>query len=68
MNDEITKIDFNIWANSVEEGAEVKQTICDFIAWHGERGIKITAEKILAAFRKWERMPIAQKMIMNHFR
>ena len=68
MNDKVVKIEFNVWANSEEEGNELRKAICDFIAWHGERGVKVTASKMTEAIIRWQDNVFVKNSIINHFK
>lgn len=68
MDDKIVNISFNIWANSEDEAKELKQSICDFIDWFGERGIKVTASKTLMALGKWHNNPLVRNSIINYYK
>ena len=67
MDDKIVKIEFNVWANSEEEGAQLRKEICDFIAFHGAQGRKVTAAKLIQAISRWQNNPIVKNSIINHF-
>lgn len=68
MYDKIVNISFNLWANSEEEGEELRKEIVDFINRHGEQGRKISAPKLTEALRKWEKNPFVRQSIINHFK
>ena len=68
MNDKVVKIEFNIWANSNEEGEELKKAICDFIDWHGQNGIKVCASRLSVAINNWQKNPLVKSSIINHFK
>ena len=68
MNDQVIKIEFNIWASNEAEVAELKKEICSFIDWHGQQGRKVTASKLTEAIRRWQSNPIVRQSIINHFR
>ena len=67
MNDKIVNISFNVWANNEEEGARLKQAVCDFIDWFGQKGIKVTASKLTEAIDKWQANALVRNRIINHF-
>lgn len=67
MNDKIVNISFNVWANNEEEGARLKQAICDFIDWFGQKGIKVTASKLTNAIDNWQVNPLVRNRVINHF-
>lgn len=54
MNDNIVNITFNIWANSKEEGEELKRELGAFIDHMGQQGRKVTAAKLTEALRKYK--------------
>lgn len=68
MNDKVVNISFNVWANNEEEGARLKQTICDFIDWFGQKGIKVTASKLTEAIDKWQANTLVRNRVINHFK
>lgn len=68
MNDKVVKIEFNVWANNENEAIELKKAICDFINWHGEHGIKVSASKLTEAVQKWQINPLVKRSIINHFK
>ena len=67
MNDKIVNISFNVWANSEEEAKELRQSICDFIDWFGQRGIKVSASKLNEAISKWQSNMLVKNSIIKHF-
>ena len=68
MNDKVLKIEFNIWGNDESEATELKKAICDFIEWHGQRGIKVSADKLSRAINNWQSNPFVKNSIINHFK
>jgi len=68
MEDKIVNISFNVWANSEEEGEELKREICSFIDWNGRQGRKVSAAKLTEAIRKWQFNPLVKQSIINHFK
>lgn len=54
MNDKIVSITFNIWANSEEEGEELKRELGAFVDHMGRQGRKVTATKLTEALRRWK--------------
>ena len=68
MNDQVIKIEFNIWASNEAEVAELKKEICAFIDFHGQQGRKVTASRLTEALRRWQSNPIVRQSIINHFR
>lgn len=68
MNDKIVNISFNVWANNEEEGARLKQAVCDFIDWFGQKGIKVTATKLTNAIDNWQANALVKGRIINHFK
>lgn len=54
MNDKIVNITFNIWANSEEEGEELKRELGAFVDHMGQQGRKVTATKLTEALRRWK--------------
>ena len=67
MNDKIVNISFNIWANNEDEAKELRKSICDFIDWFGQRGVKVTASKLTNAIDRWQVNPLVRNRIINHF-
>ena len=68
MNDKIVNISFNVWANSDEEGARLRKSICDFIDWFGQRGIKVSASKLDEAIGNWQKNALVKSSIIKHFK
>ena len=68
MNDKVVKIEFNIWANNEKEGAMLKKAICDFIEWHGQRGKKVSADKLANAINRWQDNMLVRNSIINYFK
>lgn len=67
MNDKIVNISFNVWANSEEEGVLLRKSICEFIDWFGQRGIKVSASKLNEAISKWQSNMLVKNSIIKHF-
>ena len=67
MNDKVVNISFNVWANDEQEAVELKNSICEFIDWFGQRGKKVTASKLLEAINNWQRNAIVKNSIIKHF-
>lgn len=67
MNDKIVNISFNVWANSEEEGALLHKSICEFIDWFGQRGVKVSASKLNEAISKWQSNMLIKNSIIKHF-
>lgn len=68
MNDKIVNISFNVWANSKEEGAALRKSICEFIDWFGQRGVKVSASKLNEAISKWQSNALVKNSIIKHFK
>lgn len=68
MNDKIVNISFNVWANDEAEGVALRKSFCDFIDWFGQRGIKVTANKLTEAVNNWQRNLLVKNNIINHFK
>lgn len=68
MNDKIVNISFNVWANNEEEGAHLRKSICDFIEWFGQRGIKVSASKLDEAIGNWQKNALVKNSIIKHFK
>ena len=68
MNDKVVNISFNVWADSESEAVELKKSVCSFIDWFGQRGIKVTASKLNEALSNWDRNTFVKNSIINHFR
>lgn len=67
MNDKIVNISFNVWANDEREAEELKASICEFIDWFGQRGMKVSASKLNEAISKWQSNFIVKNSIIKHF-
>ena len=67
MDDKVFKIEFNLWATSEEEVAELRKEICAFIDYHGQQGRKVSARKLTEALRRWQSNPFVKQGIINHF-
>ena len=67
MNDKIVNISFNVWANSEEKGATLRKSICEFIDWFGQRGVKVSASKLNEAISKWQSNMLVKNSIIKHF-
>jgi hypothetical protein len=67
MYDKVVKIEFNVWADSEQEGEELKKAIVDFINWHGERGRKVSASRLTEALKRWQDNVLARNSIIKHF-
>lgn len=67
MNDKIVNISFNVWANSEEEGVLLRKSICEFIDWFGQRGVKVSASKLNEAISKWQSNMLVKNSIIKHF-
>ena len=57
-------INFNVYANSQEEADEATKAIKQFITDCANRGVAITATKILRAVNKWGANPF----VINYFK
>lgn len=57
-------ISFNVYANSQAEADEATFAIKQFITDNANRGVAITAEKILRAIKKWGYNPF----VVNYFK
>ena len=68
MNDKIVNISFNVWAKSEEEGAALRKTICEFIDWFGQRGVKVSASKLNEAISRWQSNALVKNSIIKHFK
>lgn len=68
MNDKIVNISFNIWANNEDEVKELRKSICDFIDWFGQRGIKVSASKLNDAISKWQDNMLVKNSIVKYFK
>lgn len=67
MYDKVVKIEFNVWADSEQEGEELKKAICEFIDWHGQRGRKVSAPRLTEALKRWQNNIIVKNSIIKHF-
>lgn len=68
MNDKIVNISFNVWANDEKEAEELKASVCNFIDWFGQRGIKVTASKLSDAINRWQNNVLVKNSVINHFK
>lgn len=68
MNDKVVKIEFNIWANSEDEGKQLTDAICGFVDGIGQMGIKVSASKVIDAISRWQSNPLVKRSIINHFK
>lgn len=67
MYDKVVKIEFNVWADSEQEGEELKKVICEFIDWHGQRGRKVSAPRLTEALKNWQNNILVRNNIIKHF-
>lgn len=67
MYDKVVTIKFNVWADSEQEGEDLKKAIADFIEWHGQRGRKVSAAKLTEAIIKWQDNILVKNSIIKHF-
>lgn len=67
MNDKVVNISFNVWANSEDEAKELRQSICDFIDWFGQRGVKVTSSKLTQAINNWQNNAIVKNSVIRYF-
>ena len=67
MDDKVVNISFNVWANNEQEAIELKQSICDFIEWFGQRGKKVSASKLSNAINNWQKNVFVRNQIINYF-
>lgn len=68
MNDKVTKIEFNVWANDETEGAEVAKAIGQVIDWYGQRGIKVTANHLKQAIDKWQTNSLVKQGLIGYLK
>lgn len=68
MRDKVVHVEFNIYANSESGGEALKKAICDFIAYHGQMGVKVTAEKIAYAINHWQDNFFVKNKVTNYLR
>ena len=67
MYDKVVKIEFNVWADSEQQGEELRKAICDFINYHGQQGRKVSAPRLTEAIRKWQDNILVKNSIIKHF-
>ena len=67
MNDKIVNISFNVWANNEDEAKDLYKSICDFIDWFGQRGVKVTASKLTQAINNWQNNAIVKNSVIRYF-
>ena len=67
MNDKIVNINFNVWANNEEEAFELRKALGEFVDWFGQRGIKVSADKLTTAINNWQNNILVKNSIINHF-
>lgn len=67
MYDKVVKIEFNVWADSEQEGEELKKAIVDFINWQGQQGRKVSAPRLTEAIKKWQDNVLVRNSIIKHF-
>lgn len=68
MGDKVVHVEFNIYADSESGGEALKRAICDFIAYHGQMGVKVTAEKIAYAINHWQDNFFVKNKVTNYLR
>ena len=68
MENRIAHIEFNIYADTENGGAALKKAICDFIAYHGNMGVKVTAEKVANAINHWQDNLFVKNKVTNYLR
>ncbi len=68
MNDKVTKIEFNVWANDETEGIEVAKAIGQVIDWYGQRGIKVTANHLKQAIDKWQTNSLVKQGLIGYLK
>lgn len=68
MEDNIVKVEFNVWASSPDAGAEISKAIGQIIDWYGQKGIKVTAEKMMEAIQKWNGNAIIRQGMMKYLK
>lgn len=68
MDEQVLKIEFNLWATNEEEIIELRKEICAFIDFHGQLGHKVSARKLTEALRRWQSNPLVKQSIINHFK
>ena len=61
-------LSFNIYAESEEEVKEARQAIVSFIGVHASQCRAVTAKKVAAALRNWDKNPIVKNQIINYFK
>ena len=67
MEEKIFNISFNIWAKDAEEVNRMKGSIIDFINWFGERGYKVSADKVSEAINGWQKNFFIKNEVIKYF-
>lgn len=62
------EINFQIYANGVEEVEELRKTIIDFINEHRSEGRAITAAKVSYAIKNWSKNMFVKNKIVEYFK
>lgn len=65
---QVSKITFNVWAESEAEAEELSRAIGAFIDEQGQQGRRVTAKKLAEAIRKWKDNPLVRSTIINYFK
>ena len=61
-------INFQIYAESENEVAELRQAIIWFINLHRANGRAVTARKVSEAIKKWDRNIIVKNRVIEYFK
>lgn len=65
---QVSKITFNVWAESEAEAEELSRAIGAFIDEQGQQGRRVTAKKLTEAISRWKENPLVRNTIINYFR
>lgn len=65
---QVSKITFNVWAESEAEAEELSRSIGAFIDEQGQQGRRVTAKKLTEAIGRWKENHLVRNTIINYFR
>lgn len=68
MEKGIAHIEFNIYSDTANGGELLRKAICDFITYHGNMGVKVTAEKIAYAIEHWQDNLLVKNKVTNYLK
>lgn len=67
MEEKVFNISFNIWAKNENEVNELKQSFINFIEWFGQRGCKVSADKVSKAINNWQKNVFIRNEVIKYF-